>query len=124
MGEDPIGFASGDFNFYRYVGDDPLNRIDPFGLEESFSNPAVCIAVAVGKTGKSIKKCNDLVMDAYLDYAYMRNDDYSKMCPGTPASPTACACGCLATDFYENLKKHCKPKLKKPKLPKKAKGKK
>jgi uncharacterized protein RhaS with RHS repeats len=32
LGEDPIGFASKDFNFYRYVGNGPISNIDPFGL--------------------------------------------------------------------------------------------
>ena len=31
LGEDPIGFNSKDFNFYRYVGNDPINFIDPNG---------------------------------------------------------------------------------------------
>ncbi|MCF6245636.1 MAG: RHS repeat-associated core domain-containing protein, partial [Sulfurovum sp.] len=30
---DPIGFEAGDFNFYRYVGNDPVNFRDPSGLE-------------------------------------------------------------------------------------------
>ena len=30
---DPIKLRSGDFNFYRYVGGDPVNRVDPSGLE-------------------------------------------------------------------------------------------
>jgi len=29
---DPIKLRSGDFNFYRYVGSDPVNRVDPSGL--------------------------------------------------------------------------------------------
>jgi RHS repeat-associated protein len=29
---DPIGFLSGDTNFYRYVGNDPVNFVDPSGL--------------------------------------------------------------------------------------------
>ena len=29
---DPIGYLSGDFNFYRYVGNDPVNFVDPSGL--------------------------------------------------------------------------------------------
>ncbi|MDD5160802.1 MAG: peptidoglycan DD-metalloendopeptidase family protein [Sulfuricurvum sp.] len=29
---DPIGFAGGDTNFYRYVGNDPVNFVDPSGL--------------------------------------------------------------------------------------------
>jgi RHS repeat-associated protein len=28
---DPIGFSSGDFNFYRYVENDPVNFVDPWG---------------------------------------------------------------------------------------------
>ncbi|CAA6798511.1 MAG: RHS repeat-associated protein, partial [uncultured Sulfurovum sp.] len=31
---DPIGFSSGDFNFYRYVGNSPVGWIDPFGLKQ------------------------------------------------------------------------------------------
>ena len=29
----PCGFNAGDTNLYRYVGDDPTNRLDPSGLE-------------------------------------------------------------------------------------------
>ncbi len=35
LSEDPIEFLSGDFNFYRYVGNDPVNFIDPLGLAAS-----------------------------------------------------------------------------------------
>ena len=31
MSEDPIGFSSGDSNFYRYVGNNPLSYQDPYG---------------------------------------------------------------------------------------------
>lgn len=31
ISEDPLGFAGGDANVYAYVGDDPLNGIDPSG---------------------------------------------------------------------------------------------
>ena len=32
MSEDPIGFAAGDANLYRYVGNSPTNFVDPSGL--------------------------------------------------------------------------------------------
>ena len=33
ISEDPIGFAGGDVNLFAYAGNNPVNRIDPFGLE-------------------------------------------------------------------------------------------
>ncbi|MEM7223637.1 MAG: PKD domain-containing protein [Pseudomonadota bacterium] len=39
--EDPIGFAGGDQNMYRYVLNGPINRADPFGLSpDPFSDLA------------------------------------------------------------------------------------
>src|SRR5437016_3358727 len=32
--EDPTGFAGGDANLYRYVGNNPTNATDPSGLYE------------------------------------------------------------------------------------------
>jgi RHS repeat-associated protein len=34
VSEDPIGFNSGDVNFYAYVGNNPVNFVDPQGLGE------------------------------------------------------------------------------------------
>lgn len=31
--KDPIGLKAGDTNFYRYVGNNPLNSVDPSGLD-------------------------------------------------------------------------------------------
>jgi hypothetical protein len=32
MSEDPIGFAGGDYNLNRFVGNSPTNATDPYGL--------------------------------------------------------------------------------------------
>lgn len=32
LSEDPAGFAAGDANLRRYVGNDPINRVDPTGM--------------------------------------------------------------------------------------------
>ena len=36
---DPIGFAAGDANLFRYCGGDPVNSTDPFGLEDERKPP-------------------------------------------------------------------------------------
>ena len=35
LSEDPIGFAGGDANLYRYVGNSPTNFTDPSGLQQA-----------------------------------------------------------------------------------------
>ncbi len=39
LSQDPIGFAAGDANLYRYVGNSPTNRTDPSGLQEEHVDP-------------------------------------------------------------------------------------
>lgn len=39
MSEDPVGFAAGDTNQYRYCGGDPVNWVDPSGLFREFEIP-------------------------------------------------------------------------------------
>ena len=36
LSEDPLGFAAGDTNLYRYVGNNPVNATDPTGLATSY----------------------------------------------------------------------------------------
>ena len=41
MARDPLGFAAGDVNLYRYVGNNPISYTDPSGLvlEQIWNNP-------------------------------------------------------------------------------------
>jgi RHS repeat-associated protein len=34
VSEDPTGFEAGDTNLYRYVGDNPINHVDPSGTQD------------------------------------------------------------------------------------------
>jgi len=56
LGEDPIGFGSGDFNFYRYVANDPVNFIDPWGLEEEHTKGKRPSAKGKHEEGQARKK--------------------------------------------------------------------
>ncbi len=39
ISEDPIGFEGGDVNLFRYVGNNPVNWIDPIGLAQIGNRP-------------------------------------------------------------------------------------
>jgi RHS repeat-associated protein len=46
LSQDPLGLAAGDANFYRYVGNDPSNSIDPSGYTIMFLSEAAANAFA------------------------------------------------------------------------------
>ncbi|PZO57605.1 MAG: hypothetical protein DCF15_06830 [Phormidesmis priestleyi] len=49
VSEDPLGFAAGDANVYRYVGNSPTNHVDPNGLMPERSGEVI------GNTAKGIE---------------------------------------------------------------------
>jgi len=49
--EDPIGFEAGDTNVFRFVGNNPVNRIDPLGLDYLDLNLSLGIRWGLGITG-------------------------------------------------------------------------
>lgn len=55
ISEDPIGFAGGDLNLYAYVMNDPMNSIDPTGMEmiNYYNDEPVCDGepIEVGQPG-------------------------------------------------------------------------
>jgi RHS repeat-associated protein len=48
INEDPSGFAGGDTNLFRYVGNDPLDRVDPSGLTAKWAGGAKGSVSAAG----------------------------------------------------------------------------
>ncbi len=48
ISKDPIGFAAGDSNLYRYVGNNPTNATDPSGLQRVKLAGAKVVGVTVG----------------------------------------------------------------------------
>jgi RHS repeat-associated protein len=77
----PEAFGSSEMNLYRYCGDDPVNKNDPFGVEENSKENLAKRAeidriarskdgsqeyrkdVAKGEFGKGTNKCNKFVGD-------------------------------------------------------------
>ena len=51
LSQDPIEYLSGDANFYAYVGNDPINYIDPLGYKRNCLSP------------NTLKKVTDLAKD-------------------------------------------------------------
>jgi RHS repeat-associated protein len=48
ISEDPISFGGGDVNLSRYVGNNPVDKTDPYGLEEGVSIPDIIGNILVG----------------------------------------------------------------------------
>ena len=63
MGEDPIGFTSGDTNFYRYVGNSPINFIDPSG---KFGVAGAFAGAVVGVISSFISPCGDFGFQGWI----------------------------------------------------------
>ena len=62
--EDPIGFLSGDVNFYAYCANDPVNFVDPSGFSTT-SNSNLAIVI-----GEKMKRVNKAAED-------LRNQEYN-----------------------------------------------
>ena len=60
ISQDPLGFAAGDANLYRYVGNDPLNYTDPFGLSEAAERGIWQSLITAPLTVKSWTECFSL----------------------------------------------------------------
>jgi len=54
ISEDPMGFSSGTINFYNYVGNNPINFIDPLGL---FGCDNTCLANCFKEAGRQLTRC-------------------------------------------------------------------
>jgi hypothetical protein len=51
IGQDPLEFYAGDYNFYRYVRNDPVRHVDPTGKTEDVEDAVVTGLVRGGVAG-------------------------------------------------------------------------
>jgi RHS repeat-associated protein len=54
INEDPSGFNGGDVNLYRYVGNDPVNKVDPSGLAAIWTQQAARQSVSAAANGPGL----------------------------------------------------------------------
>lgn len=71
LSPDPIGFAGGDLNLYAYVGNNPINKIDPIGLFEwvnpvGFWNDAIRGGGDFWKNYQNMREANTIGADKYF----------------------------------------------------------
>jgi RHS repeat-associated protein len=99
VNEDPSGFKGGDANLFRYVGNDPLNRIDPSGLIAKWAQPASRESVpatgyaAVGQgnltvTGGSLRQPSAATPTAMPTYSLTGGGTSASRPAAAPSRPT------------------------------------
>ncbi len=69
LSKDPLGFGGGDANLYRYVGNDPINEVDPNGrgCNGALSWILRQFSIDCGQVSKAINNCSSINLLAYFD---------------------------------------------------------
>ena len=93
--EDPIGFAAGDLNIYRYVGNNPISYTDPSGLTPASETGAQSaksagLVVPVGQVGIRVQ-C--LFATAFAALELASNPDLNAVDIGVSGFGLALECG-------------------------------
>ena len=86
ISKDPIEFESGDFNHYRYVENDPVNYVDPSGLDKGYKilAPNNATMNSYHKISEEIRKVNKMSMKEFNKFvkygchAFTNKADFNK----------------------------------------------
>jgi RHS repeat-associated protein len=127
INEDPVAFKSG-INFYRYVQDNPMNLIDPFGLNTSNppipwpwwwdTGPGETVGKVIGIAGRAIGIGVTAVLNLTLFAdSTARDEDMLKKRP-VPCDKNTNDCDQEWADAYEM----CRQLLSRPHPPREMTG--
>jgi RHS repeat-associated protein len=78
---DPLEYAAGDMNLYAYVGNDSVNGVDPFGLQEDCRGPWCGEDTTVSGCGQ---ECRDLRARAEAAFGQINTDYWLHRYDGLP----------------------------------------
>jgi len=88
ISEDPIRLKGGDYNYYRYVGNNPVNKKDQYGLQAGSPPPP--------NFGMINQTYHDMLQNGatLLDY-YLNDRQYSEPVFGLDKGPPPIRCDCI-----------------------------
>jgi RHS repeat-associated protein len=86
---DPIGFAAGDNNFYRFVGNGPTVATDPTGLDKQITDAGVHLGIEFDLWDEDGNHIGVMLVD-YGDYGWRRGHNSSSV-SSTNSSGFACS---------------------------------
>ena len=107
ISEDPIGFASGDFNWYRYVGNSPVSFVDSNGELWIF---IVRVTIAVWTIYKTYETVKPYIVYIYHSNENLKNKDKeTEMCKKIYDAIQQQLCFKRVTDHYtgKQIKNTC-----------------
>ncbi|MDX9715706.1 MAG: RHS repeat-associated core domain-containing protein [Dissulfurispiraceae bacterium] len=82
ISKDPIGFSAGDVNLYRYVGNNPVNWVDPEGLKTWMCEKPLDVICKLGMECSGTKNFADFFWNPlYHQYICVGNEK-SPICGG------------------------------------------
>ena len=87
MSQDPMGFAAGDTNLYRYAGNSPTNFVDPTGMIAESTWDVISLEIGMTSLIASFERGDELGIA--IDSAGIVLDSVALLVPGLPGGAGA-----------------------------------